>query len=198
MWKIAVAGLATLLALASAQAEVRCVRGTDAGNGKRQFALKSGQSICLNGKRETVTFRRPRFDYRCPDTVRCTDVGMPLYGPLFVDVSIKHRNGKAQTKTLDLYRPLKFAGAHFQLVELTPHPSVQGQRFPRSEYTVFIEVDHRNNVTSRACYAELCIQVVVCGKMQDGTWRLFGTPCDAQCAGAVELSYDLELCSAGN
>jgi len=183
--------------------------------GVSQYIVRLGEQVCLKKNTVKVQFTRALQDNRCPIGSNCE---LFVGSKSVIRVAIKAPKKKTTIKKLtissNIYdwkaNRLVFGQTELYFKELFPYPGDQypsqiktavffskeaGIPFPSSDK----KLSASNDVNPPAqCPDEntACTQVLTCGKMPDGHWQLFSTPCDAKCAGAVEMNSDSAHCEA--
>ena len=164
--------------------------------GAPDYALRRGESICFGKQKVVVTFTKLLSDARCPAHAKC----FPDGGPVRIRASFKAGRRAPISRILSVWffphapntDHYRFAGKVYTFTGLTPSPRDESGKPVRAHFSVSSAAHNKPAPAYDGTCTDpnmVCIQVLACGKMPDGSWRLFPTPCDAACAGAAEITY---------
>jgi hypothetical protein len=106
----------------------------------REFKLRPGQQISLQGTKLRIQFTAVANDSRCPSDVTCVWAGNAA---VRLNVSTNRRDGKSLTlntaKVSSLANEAEYRGYKVKLVDLTPYPR-SNQKIAAGDYVLTLLV----------------------------------------------------------
>ena len=86
----------------------------------REFTVKKGAEVVVNGEKLRIKFDSVNSDSRCPTGVQCVWAGNAA---VTIEVATKHKKPvKATLNTTSNPREIAYKAYKIKLIKLTPHP----------------------------------------------------------------------------